>query len=254
MAGVIMGLALSSGSSPGGTSEPHGIGTAGGTGATPLPPAVLREVTTVPLRTLSAVGIPSGTQAPTPVTGGQRELTGEDGKPELLYVGAEYCPFCAAERWALVVALSRFGTFTGLQATHSSDVDIYPDTRTLSFYGSDYSSRSLAFDPVELETNQPVGDGYPTLQHLTAGERSVLRHFDAEPYSSEPGAIPFVDIGNRYVTVGAGLSPSVLSGLSLAQIGADLAHPHSPVARAIDGAANTLFVAITNVTGERPQR
>ena len=31
-----------------------------------------------------------------------------DGKPELLYLGAEYCPFCAAQRWAMVNALSRF--------------------------------------------------------------------------------------------------------------------------------------------------
>ena len=40
-----------------------------------------------------------------------------DGKPEVLYVGAEYCPFCAAERWPVVVALSRFGTWSGLSAT-----------------------------------------------------------------------------------------------------------------------------------------
>src|SRR5438270_1263439 len=31
-------------------------------------------------------------------------------KPVFLFVGAQYCPFCAAERWAVVKALSRFGT------------------------------------------------------------------------------------------------------------------------------------------------
>ena len=34
----------------------------------------------------------------------------EAGLPEMLYMGAEYCPFCAAERWAMVMALSKFGT------------------------------------------------------------------------------------------------------------------------------------------------
>ena len=48
------------------------------------------------------------------------------GKPEILYIGAEYCPYCATERWPLAVALSRFGTFTGLRGIHSSATDVYP--------------------------------------------------------------------------------------------------------------------------------
>ena len=53
-----------------------------------------------------------------------------DGKPEVLFIGAEYCPFCAAQRWAMVNALSRFGTFTGLTTTHSSSTDTDPNTPT----------------------------------------------------------------------------------------------------------------------------
>jgi len=30
------------------------------------------------------------------------------------YVGGEYCPYCAIQRWALLVALSKFGSFTNL--------------------------------------------------------------------------------------------------------------------------------------------
>jgi hypothetical protein len=29
------------------------------------------------------------------------------GKPEILYVATEYCPYCAVENWPLIVALSR---------------------------------------------------------------------------------------------------------------------------------------------------
>ena len=45
-----------------------------------------------------------------PVTGCPAALTGPSGSPELFYYGAEYCPYCAAERWSVVIALSRFGT------------------------------------------------------------------------------------------------------------------------------------------------
>ena len=43
------------------------------------------------------------------------------GKPTLLFIGAEFCPYCAAERWAIINALSRFGSFTGLQTITSSE-------------------------------------------------------------------------------------------------------------------------------------
>ena len=55
----------------------------------------------------------------------------QNGKPEVLYIGSEYCPFCAAQRWAMVNAFSRFGTFTGLTTTHSSSTDTDPNTPTL---------------------------------------------------------------------------------------------------------------------------
>ena len=80
------------------------------------------------------------------------------GKPELLYIGAEYCPFCAAQRWAMVAALSRFGTFSNLSLTHSASADVYPDTPTFSFYQSTYSSKYLTFTSVETNTNEPSGN------------------------------------------------------------------------------------------------
>src|ERR1022692_1312734 len=68
-----------------------------------------------------------------------------DRKPEVVFVGAQYCPYCAAERWALAVALSRFGAFSGLQLIRSSSTEVYPNTATLSFYRSSYSSKRLVF-------------------------------------------------------------------------------------------------------------
>ena len=157
----------------------------------------------------------------------------------ITYVGAEYCPFCAAERWALAVALSRFGTFSNLSGTHSSDTDEFPDTQTLSFYGSSYSSPYVDFQPVEEATNRPAGAGYQTLQTPTAAQSALVAKYDPQ------GSIPFLDIANRYVVTGSSFSPQVLQGLSRSQIAADLSDPNSAVAQAIDGTANDITAAIT---------
>ncbi|MEM3791396.1 MAG: DUF929 family protein, partial [Candidatus Micrarchaeaceae archaeon] len=46
------------------------------------------------------------------------------GKPAVVYIGAEYCPFCAAERWALIIALMRFGNLSNISYMVSSPTDI----------------------------------------------------------------------------------------------------------------------------------
>ena len=214
------------------------------TGTTALSPQVVAALS-VPTATLDAVGSPSGDVLPTKVGNGT-VLKAADGKPLITYIGAEYCPYCAAERWAVAVALSRFGTFENLQGTHSSDSDVFPDTQTLSFYGSSYSSPYIDFQPVEEETNQQAGDGYQALQTPTAAQNALVAKYDPQ------GSIPFLDIANRYVITGASFSPQVLQGLSRSQIAADLSNPDSAVAQAIDGTANDITAAIAAVTGNQP--
>ena len=220
-------------------------------GTSALPAGVLAEVSGVSSATLAAIGEPSGTVAPT-ATSASTALTAANGKVEILFIGAEYCPYCAAERWSVVEALSRFGTFSGLSATHSSTTDVYPDTQTFSFYGATYTSTSLDFTSVELETNQASGDSYTTLQTPTSSEDALLSKYDRAPYTTEPGSIPFLDIDNKYISVGAGYSPQVLQGLSMQQIAGQLNDKSSTVAVAIDGEANRIAAAITAATGIKP--
>jgi hypothetical protein len=200
----------------------------------------------VPESTLNAVGAGSGVTPPLALAANTPPLT-QDGKPQVLYVGAEYCPFCAAERWPLIVALSRFGTFENLGATSSSATDTFPNTQTFSFHGSTYTSDYVAFDGVETETN--TGQA---LDQPTAAQQALFQQYDAAPYTNQPGAIPFLMIGNRYVTIGAEYDPSILQGMTREQIVAALSDPTSPVARSIDGAANTITAAICQTTGGKP--
>lgn len=171
------------------------------------------------------------------------------GKPEVVYVGAEYCPFCAAERWALSVALSRFGSFSGLHLIHSSSADTYPNTPTVSYYRSTYTSKYLVFATTEAQTVSKA-----PLQTLTALDKTLMAKYDAPPYvpAGYNNSFPFVDFGNKYVIDGASYDPAVLANLTWQQIGADLANPSSTVGQAIDGAANHITAAICKITDNQP--
>ena len=205
----------------------------------------------VPASVLKAVGPGLALSPPHPLPSGTAPLE-RDGKPEILYIGAEYCPYCAAERWPLVVALSRFGHLSNLDGTESSATDIFPRTQTFTFHGAGYSSDVVSFVAVETHTNQPSGSGYTPLETTTPGENALLRSFDRAPYTSQPGAIPFLLIGNRYVSIGASYDPTVLQGLERDQIAEALSDPTSPIAKAVDGSANTLTAAICTLTDNRP--
>ena len=108
--------------------------TSAGSAGTALATNVVDNVTGVPARTLDAVGTGTTYKGAIQVIPKGTLLT-SGGKPQVVYVGAEYCPYCAAERWAMTIALSRFGTFSGLHFIHSApSPEIYPNTPTLTFH------------------------------------------------------------------------------------------------------------------------
>jgi hypothetical protein len=204
---------------------------------------VAAEVASVPASTLNAVG--TGTSTGLKPLSGVSELT-TGGKPEVLYMGGEFCPFCAAERWSLATALSRFGTLSGVSFIHSSPTD--GDIPTMTFSKSSYTSKYLTFTPVEWygeadDASTPFGHVY--LQQPTAQETALFNRYAG-------GSIPFLDIGNRYVLPATQYSPQDISGLSWAQIAKDMQDPSSSVAKDIDGAANRLTAAMCTLTHGQP--
>jgi hypothetical protein len=212
----------------------------------PASSVVVRQVTTVPAAVLTRVS--SGQEMMiTPLravkTSGPPLSIG--GKPAIVFVSEESCPFCAAERWSLAVALSHFGIWSHLGTTTSSATDVYPDTATLSFRTAHYQSTELTLRTTELTDNA----GRP-LQAQTPLDTSLIGTFDVPPYvnsADQSGAVPFLDIANRYVLAGAQYDPQVLAGLSAAQIASQLSNPASPVATAIDGSAQVIVAAINQV-------
>ncbi len=221
---------------------------------TPTSPGVLQALTHVDPSVLAAVGTGSVQNLPQALHS-QPPLKGPTGKPEFFYFGAEFCPYCAAERWAVVVALSRFGSFSRLNQTTSASDDVYPSTPTFTFYQSNYSSTYVDFVSIESTTNQRDSSGnYAPLQTPDTGEQQLITTYDAPPYvsSSAQGAIPFILIANQYLVSGPGYSPQVLTGLTWQEIANDLSNQTSPVSQGILGTANDLTAAICMTTNQQP--
>jgi hypothetical protein len=213
--------------------------------------AVVRQVTTVPAAVIARV---SPGQEITPLqtvkTSGPPLTIG--GKPAVVFISEESCPFCAAERWSVAVALSHFGSWSHLGSTTSSATDVYPDTATLSFRTAVYRSTELTLRTTELADNA----GRP-LQAQTPLDTRLISAFDVPPYvnsADQSGAVPFLDIANRYILAGAQYNPQVLAGLTAAQIASQLSHPSSPVAQAIDGSAQVVIAAIDQVLHTKTAR
>jgi thiol-disulfide isomerase/thioredoxin len=222
------------------------------TTGTVLPASVQKDITTVPASALDKVGIGSVPSFMAASEGGAPPINAisdtplaSNGKPEMLYIGAEFCPYCAAMRWSMAVALSRFGTFTTpLHGIHSSSTDTDPNTPTLTFYKSSYSSPYLTFTPVENET---ISRG--PLQNTTAAQMALWEKYDS---TANGVGYPFIDFGNKYVIKLPVYDPGVLAGMTWAQVAAALHNPNSQVAQGALGAANLITAAICKMTGAKP--
>ena len=213
--------------------------------------AAVKAATSVPASALDAVG--AGTSKTPPTRVPDATAITQDGKPQVLYVGAEYCPFCAAQRWPVVVALSRFGTWKGLGGSESASDDVYPRTKTVTFHGATYTSDYLAFTGVETSTNQKVDGTYEKLDELTGDDAKTFVTYARPPFISGPaGSIPFLSLGGEFVLGGSQYVPDVLVGKSRTAIASALDDPTSPTAKAVNGSANVLTAGLCELTGGEP--
>ncbi len=210
--GTILGIRFSSGSSGSKSSAITGADR----NPAPAPAAEVKAITTIPAAVFNSVGT-GGQPVPFSVTAKQPALT-SGGKPRLVYEGGEYCPYCAVTRYAMVAALSRFGTFSNLKETASGPND--GDIPTFSFVGSSYHSKYVAFSPYEAADRS----GNP-LMKVPAQVSALYTKYDGNPNTgkaskfangnwSQPG-IPFLDLANRFVVAGTspGLYQVVASGV-----------------------------------------
>lgn len=226
--------------------------------------AVVAELSHVPASVFNAVGVTSPVAQVTPpqALDGQPALTSTSASgatlPEVFYYGAEYCPYCAAQRWPTIIALSRFGTFKGLGNMSSSASD-FAGTPSFTFIKATYTSKYLVFKSVEADSNvfDSATDNWVPLQKPTAAQQALFVKYDTSKYvtgytAQDDGSIPFISLGNKFLVAGASYTPATLANLSRNQIAAGLTEATNPVTQAIITSANEQTAAFCTLTKQQP--
>jgi thiol-disulfide isomerase/thioredoxin len=158
------------------------------------------------------------------------------GKPVVVYVGAEFCPFCAIQRWSLIMALMRFGNFTDLTYMASSPAE--GDLATFTFLGSSYHSNYLVFQPFENEDRN-----HSPLQ-------SVPANYSAE-WQTYGNKYPFMNFGNRYIIPSSTMLYNDLQGKNWTRV-LDEINAGDAFGVQIKQSANLLSALICKITGDLP--
>jgi hypothetical protein len=159
-------------------------------------------------------------------------------KPIVVYIGADYCPYCAFQRWPLVMALMRFGNFTSLPYMLSSSTDVFPDSPTFTFYGSSYKSNYIVFQGFEQQDRSQN-----PLQSVPSNYTSVFTQFGS--------SYPFINFGNRYVMSGALYFPDQLDGKNWTQI-IQLLSSNNAISNEVISSENAMTAAICKLTANAP--
>jgi hypothetical protein len=161
-----------------------------------------------------------------------------NGKPILVYVGAEYCMYCAMQRWSLIMALMRFGNFTGLEYMHSDVAD--GNYATFTFVASSYQSNYVIFQPYEAYDR--AGNALATLPtNYTSAFKAVGK-----------SSFPFLNFNDQYTISGAILDPTTLGTMNQTQIISSI-QAGSSLGIQIKQAANLITAVICEtLTGNKP--
>ena len=202
----------------------------------PTDPDILKKVSTVKQSVFADVKTGGLQDVLQPPAGNPPPLTGPSGKPEVFFYSAEFCPYCAAERWSVVVALSRFGTFQQLPLIVSSENSL----STFTFHGSKYSSDYIDFVPLEAQD----GARGP-LETPSTAQQQLLKQYDVRGF-------PFIDIADKFIATKAVFDPTVLQGYSQQDIADKLSDSNQDVTRKIVGGANYFTAAICIATNNQP--
>ncbi|MEL4356898.1 MULTISPECIES: DUF929 family protein [unclassified Luteococcus] len=202
--------------------------------------SLTQALTSIPAASFDAVGVGTATNVPEAIPGGKPQLV--DGKPRVLYIGAEFCPYCAMERMALVSSLSRFGTFSGLKDTLSSPNEgPISNIPTVTFTGSTFTSDTVALTAVETQDRM----GQPTGEKPTAEDEAIFRKHAPQ------GGIPFTWYGSAFSNW-AGFDGDSMAGKQPEEIAKALGDPNSDESKAVLGASNVISAQLCKETGGKP--
>lgn len=214
------------------------------TSSTAIDKEIGKPVSSQDMATLQQLSAPPYGPAGTSLLSSVKNYSGTpwtiQNKPLVVYIGADYCPFCASMRWPIILSLMRFGNFSNLiyMASSPSEGD-YP---TFSFQGSSYVSKYVVFQGIENRDR----NGQP-LANVPSNYSAVWNAF-AGP--NGPG-YPFMDLGNRYVIPDSLIRPDELGSKNWTQVMNDI-KVGDTVGTQIKESTNVLTALICKLTNGQP--
>jgi hypothetical protein len=161
------------------------------------------------------------------------------GKSLVYFMGAGFCPFCAAERWAIVKALERFGRWEGLAESKSAG----HDEKYLNVPTFDLSRARYESDGVEFAGKETADREFQPLQELDDSDYEILDMYNPDQM------IPFLLVDGQYMQAGAGFSPELIQNMSHTQVRAELDKPNSAIGKAIRAEIDHITALVCKSTG-----
>ena len=171
-----------------------------------------------------------------------KDTTRRGGKLFVFFMGAEYCPYCAAERWAIVRSLQKFGQWDGLKQTISAARNQpFLNLPTYDFTKTTYNSSHIEFVAREIKDRE-----FRPLQKLLKTEEKLVRKYNPKK------EIPFLLIGGRFMQIGSGFPPKIFIGHTFRQTETELKKIESEIRKTIDEEANVIS-ALLCISGLPPE-
>ncbi len=165
------------------------------------------------------------------------------GKSLVYFMGAGFCPFCAAERWAIMKALERFGRWEGIVEDKSAGHDEkYLNVPTFSLARAKYAS-----EHVEFAGKETANRNFEPLQELDESDFEVLDMYNPDQL------IPFLLVDGQYMQVGAGFSPELIQNMSHEQVRTELDKPDSDIGKAVWAEIDNITALVCKSLGGKGQ-
>jgi len=162
------------------------------------------------------------------------------GKPIIVFIGAEYCPYCAATRWPLILALLRFGNFTGLQYMVSAPPanETYYNVPTFTFRHAQYYSPYIVFEAYEVQNRNYVYVEQPPSNY-------------SQVWAAFGSGYPFIDFANTRVLASSPFIPATWHNYNWTQI-VGLIQSNTSFGSQIRAYTNAITAVICSVDGNKP--
>ncbi|MEM0272720.1 MAG: DUF929 family protein [Thermoprotei archaeon] len=162
------------------------------------------------------------------------------GKPIIVFIGAEYCPFCAATRWPLILALLRFGNFSGLEYMVSAPPvnETYYNVPTFTFLHAYYTSPYIVFQAYEVQNRN-----YGLIAEPPSNYSQVWSQFG--------NGYPFIDFANSFVLPSSPFVPQTWHNYNWTQI-AGFIESNTSIGVGIREYTNAITAVICKLDGNMP--